>query len=103
MFYIRTADRLQRTASWIEGLDGGMDYLRDVIVADRLGICAELDAAMARHVEDYTDEWRATLEDPERLGRFVSFVNAPTTPDPSIAFEPERDQIKPVLLEVVTP
>ncbi|MDN3351418.1 nitrite reductase large subunit NirB [Actinomadura sp. DC4] len=103
MFYIRTADRLQRTATWLENLDGGMDYLRDVIVADRLGICAELDAAMARHVEDYTDEWRATLEDPARLRRFVSFVNAPGTPDPSIAFEPERDQIKPVLLEVVTP
>ena len=103
MFYVRTADRLQRTASWIENLDGGIEYLRDVIVSDRLGICAELDAAMARHVEDYTDEWRATLEDPERLRRFVSFVNAPATPDPSIAFEPERDQIKPVLLEVVTP
>jgi nitrite reductase (NADH) large subunit len=103
MFYVRTADRLQRTASWVESLDGGMEYLREVIVADRLGICAELDAAMARHVEDYTDEWRATLEDPERLRRFVSFVNAPGTPDPSIVFEPERDQIKPVLLEVVTP
>jgi len=103
MFYVRTADRLQRTAAWIESLDGGMDYLREVIVADRLGICAELDAAMARHVEDYTDEWRATLEDPARLRRFVSFVNAPGTPDPTIAFEPERDQIKPVLLEVVTP
>ncbi|GAB2845611.1 nitrite reductase large subunit NirB [Actinoallomurus bryophytorum] len=101
MFYIRTADRLQRTASWLEGLDGGIEYLREVIVADRLGICAELDAAMARHVEDYTDEWRATLEDPDRLRRFVSFVNAPGTPDPSIAFEPERDQIKPVLPEVV--
>jgi nitrite reductase (NADH) large subunit len=103
MFYVRTADRLQRTASWLESLDGGIEYLREVIVADRLGICAELDAAMARHVEDYTDEWRATLEDPERLRRFVSFVNAPGTPDPSIGFEPERDQIKPVLLEVVTP
>jgi nitrite reductase (NADH) large subunit len=101
MFYIRTADRLQRTASWLESLDGGIDYLREVIVADRLGICAELDAAMARHVEDYTDEWRATLEDPDRLRRFVSFVNAPGTPDPSIAFEPERDQIKPVMPEVV--
>jgi nitrite reductase (NADH) large subunit len=103
MFYIRTADRLQRTASWLESLDGGIEYLREVIVADRLGICAELDAAMARHVEDYTDEWRATVEDPERLRRFVSFVNAPGTPDPSIVFEPERDQIKPVLPEVVTP
>ncbi|MGH3379009.1 MAG: nitrite reductase large subunit NirB [Actinoallomurus sp.] len=103
MFYIRTADRLQRTASWLESLDGGIEYLRDVIVADRLGIGAELDAAMARHVEDYTDEWRATLDDPERLRRFVSFVNAPGTPDPSIGFEPEREQIKPIMLEVVTP
>lgn len=102
MFYIRTADRLQRTASWLESLDGGIEYLRDVIVADRLGICDSLDAAMARHVEDYSDEWRATLEDPERLSRFVSFVNAPGTPDPSIVFEPERDQIKPVIPEVVS-
>jgi nitrite reductase (NADH) large subunit len=101
MFYIRTADRLQRTASWLESLDGGIEYLRDVIVADRLGICDSLDAAMARHVADYTDEWRATLENPERLRRFVSFVNAPGTPDPSIVFAPERDQIKPVIPEVV--
>ena len=102
MFYIRTADRLQRTASWLEGLDGGLDYLREVIVDDRLGICAELDAAMDRHVEAYADEWRATLEDPDKLRRFVSFVNAPGAPDPSIAFAPERDQIKPVILEVVS-
>src|SRR4051812_6325461 len=74
MFYIRTADRLQRTASWIENLDGGMDYLRDVIVADRLGICAELDAAMARHVEDYTDEWRGKPEGPPTAPPFPSFV-----------------------------
>ncbi|SEG81526.1 nitrite reductase (NADH) large subunit [Thermomonospora echinospora] len=98
MFYIRTADRLQRTASWLEGLDGGIDYLREVIVEDRLGICAELDAAMERHVAAYSDEWRDTLADPDKLRRFVSFVNAPTVPDPSIAFAPERDQIKPVLL-----
>ena len=107
MFYIRTADRLQRTASWLESLEGGLDYLREVIVEDRLGICAELDAAMERHVASYSDEWRDVLEDADRLRRFVSFVNAPETPDPSIAFEPERDQIKPVLvagpqLEVVT-
>lgn len=100
MFYIRTADRLQRTATWLEALDGGVDYLREVIVDDRLGICADLDAAMARHVAAYSDEWRDTLDDPERLRRFVSFVNAPHTPDPSIAFEVERDQIKPLPLEV---
>jgi nitrite reductase (NADH) large subunit len=95
MFYIRTADRLQRTAGWLAALDGGLDYLRSVIVDDSLGLCAELDAAMARHVESYEDEWRATLEDPERLARFASFVNAPDTPDPTITFEVERGQPVP--------
>jgi nitrite reductase (NADH) large subunit len=95
MFYVRTADRLQRTAGWIEAMDGGLDYLRSVIVDDSLGICADLDAAMARHVESYADEWRATLEDPDRLRRFVSFVNAPDTPDPSISFSYERGQRVP--------
>ncbi|WP_336213421.1 nitrite reductase large subunit NirB [Nonomuraea sp. LPB2021202275-12-8] len=98
MFYIRTADRLQRTAAWVESLDGGLDYLRSVIIDDSLGICADLDAHMDRHVATYVDEWRATLEDPDKLGRFVSFVNAPGVPDPSIVFATERDQIKPVVL-----
>jgi nitrite reductase (NADH) large subunit len=95
MFYIRTADRLQRTASWLESLDGGLDYLRAVIVDDSLGLGAELDAAMARRVERYEDEWAAVLDDPQRLRRFVSFVNAPGTPDPSIAFVSERGQPRP--------
>lgn len=95
MFYIRTADRLQRTAAWLEGLDGDLDYLREVIMDDSLGIAAELDDAMARHVETYADEWRAALEDPDKLRRFVSFVNAPEEPDPSIVFVPERGQPRP--------
>ena len=99
MFYICTADRLQRTASWLEGLEGGLDYLRSVIVDDSLGICAELDAAMARHVASYADEWRATLTDPEKLRRFVSFVNAPDQPDPDIAFVTERGQVRPATAE----
>ena len=77
MFYIRTADRLERTAPWFAKLEGGMEYLRSVIVDDELGICDELDADMARHVETYECEWTATLNDPERLGHFVEFVNAP--------------------------
>ncbi|WP_328606589.1 nitrite reductase large subunit NirB [Amycolatopsis sp. NBC_00345] len=100
MFYVRTADRLQRTAPWIEEMDGGLDHLRAVIVDDRLGICEDLDAAMAKHVEGYTDEWRGVLEDPEKLGRFSSFVNAPGTPDPSISFREERAQKVPVMLGV---
>jgi nitrite reductase (NADH) large subunit len=95
MFYVRTADRLQRTAAWLEALDGGLDYLRAVIVDDSLGICADLDAAMAAHVASYVDEWRAVLDDPDKLRRFVSFVNEPQASDPSITFAVERDQPVP--------
>jgi nitrite reductase (NADH) large subunit len=97
MFYIRTADRLERTAAWLERLEGGLDHLRDVVVHDRLGLCDELEALMAAHVASYHDEWAETLNDPERLRRFVSFVNAPDAPDPSVKFVPERGQIKPDL------
>ncbi|MCT9821157.1 nitrite reductase large subunit NirB [Microbacterium sp. W1N] len=95
MYYIRTADRLQRTAPWVEALEGGLEGLREVIFDDSLGICDDLDAAMARHIEGYEDEWAATLADPEKLTRFQSFVNAPTTPDPSLAYVAERGQVRP--------
>ncbi|MBF5031524.1 MULTISPECIES: nitrite reductase large subunit NirB [unclassified Micromonospora] len=95
MYYIRTADRLQRTAAWIEAMDGGLDHLRSVLVDDSLGLCADLDASMARHVASYSDEWRDVLEDPDRLRRFTSFVNAPDVPDPSITFTQERGQPVP--------
>jgi nitrite reductase (NADH) large subunit len=95
MYYIFTADRLQRTAPWFQDLEGGLDELKRVIFDDSLGICADLDAAMARHVDMYEDEWKATLEDPAKLRRFASFVNAPTTPDPSLAYTAERGQPRP--------
>ncbi|MER6140411.1 nitrite reductase large subunit NirB [Streptomyces sparsogenes] len=97
MFYIRTADRLERTSAWLERIEGGLDHVRDVVVDDSLGLCAELEALMAEHVAGYRDEWAETLEDPERLRRFVSFVNAPGAPDPTVRFVPERDQMKPDL------
>ncbi|MEJ8634881.1 nitrite reductase large subunit NirB [Streptomyces sp. MS2.AVA.5] len=97
MFYIRTADRLERTSTWLERLEGGLEHLRDVVVHDSLGLCDELEALMAQHVAGYRDEWAETLRDPDRLRRFVSFVNAPDTPDPSVRFVPERGQIKPDL------
>jgi nitrite reductase (NADH) large subunit len=100
MFYIRTADRLQRTATWIESMEGGLDHVRDVVVDDSLGICDDLEQAMARHVADYADEWRGVLEDPVKLARFTSFVNAPGTPDPTISFRPERGQRVPVLMPI---
>jgi nitrite reductase (NADH) large subunit len=99
MYYIRTADRLQRTARWIEDLEGGLDHVRDVVVHDSLGLADELEQAMAKHVDTYEDEWAATLADPERLRRFRSFVNAPNVPDPSVARVEERGQFRPATAE----
>ena len=82
MFYVRTADRLERTATWINKLDGGIEYLRSVVIDDSLGLADELEADMARHVDGYECEWKATLAKPERLARFQHFVNTPT-PDPT--------------------
>ncbi|MCW2626748.1 MAG: NAD(P)H-dependent nitrite reductase, large subunit [Mycobacterium sp.] len=90
MFYIRTADRLQRTAPWVEGLgqpdQAGLDHLRDVVCNDSLGLAAEFEEAIARHVEGYACEWKGVLEDPDKLSRFVSFVNAPDVADPTVEF-----------------
>jgi nitrite reductase (NADH) large subunit len=100
MYYIRTADRLQRTARWQEELDGGIKHVEDVVVKDTLGIAADLEAAMAKHVDTYIDEWADTLKDPERLRRFRSFVNAPDQKDDSISFVPdERGQMRPATPE----
>ncbi len=95
MYYVRTADRLQRTAAWIESVDGGLDHVRAVVVDDVLGLGADLEADLAAHVASYADEWQTTLDDPDALRRFVSFVNAPETPDPSIGFVAERGQPRP--------
>jgi len=95
MYYLRTADKLQRTAPWLEALEGGIDGLYAVIMEDSLGLAADLDAAMARHVEGYRDEWAETLADPAKLARFDSFVNAPTTPDPGLGYVEERGQPRP--------
>ncbi|MEU3012433.1 nitrite reductase large subunit NirB [Nocardia asteroides] len=98
IFYIRTADRLQRTAPWQEALEGGMDYLKGVVCDDSLGIAADLEAAMAKHVDGYKDEWAAVLEDENKLSRFVSFVNAPDETDPTISFDDSGERKVPVLL-----
>ena len=96
MFYIRTADRLERTATWLNRLEGGIDHLRRVVLDDSLGIAEELEADMARHVASYECEWTATLADPQRRDRFRAFVNDPR-PDPSIRMVPERTQQRPAL------
>jgi nitrite reductase (NADH) large subunit len=97
MYYVRTADRLERTATWLNKLEGGLDHLKAVVLDDSLGICADLDADMARHVDTYECEWRATLDDPERMARFRPFLNS-DEPDDSLAYVRVRGQRQPVEL-----
>ena len=94
MFYIRTADRLQRTAVWLDNLEGGLDYLKQVVIGDELGIAAELEADMARVIDSYRCEWRKAIDDPQTLKRFRHFVNSERADD-NVVFSEERGQIRP--------
>lgn len=76
MYYIYTADRLQRTARWMEKLEGGLARLKEVILDDKLGICAELEKQMQFLVDSYQDEWKAVVEDPEKRAYFKQFINS---------------------------
>jgi len=94
MFYVRTADRLQRTSTWRESLEGGLAYLKDVLLHDSLGLGAELEAQMQQVVDTYACEWKAAVSDPATRQRFRSFVNS-DQPDEHIVFVEERGQIRP--------
>ncbi|NDJ16684.1 nitrite reductase large subunit NirB [Myxacorys almedinensis] len=94
MFYIRTANRLERTATWFNKLEGGMDYLQRVVIHDALGICADLEAEMAHQVATYECEWKDAIDDPAKLKRFRHFVNA-DHPDPNVIRVEERGQLRP--------
>ena len=98
MFYISTADRLQRTSVWMDNLEGGLDYLKQVVIEDSLGIAAELEEQMSHIVDSYQCEWKATIEDPERMKRFVQFVNTDAQ-DEKIVFVQERGQPRPATEE----
>ncbi len=94
MFYVRTADRLQRTSVWLENLEGGLDYLRAVVCDDSLGIAASLETDMQAIVANYECEWKKAVEDPKTLRRFRHFVNDDRA-DPDVLFVEERGQIRP--------
>jgi nitrite reductase (NADH) large subunit len=96
MYYIRTADRLQRTAPWVESLPGGLDHVREVVCEDSLGLAQEFEAAMERHVQNYKCEWKGVLEDPDKMSRFVSFVNAPDAVDSTVTFTERSGRKVPV-------
>jgi nitrite reductase (NADH) large subunit len=94
MFYIRTADRLERTAWWFNKLEGGLDYLKSVIIDDHLGICAELESEMQHVVNTYQDEWKTAVNDPQKRKQFRAFINSEDA-DPSVVKTNERGQPRP--------
>lgn len=98
MFYIRTGDRLQRTSTWMSNMEGGLEYLQDVIINDRLNLVEELEKEMALVINTYECEWKNSLEDPEKRKRFTHFVNADDK-DSNVVFVKERNQIRPAKLE----
>ena len=99
MFYIETADRLQRTSVWRENLEGGLDYLKQVIIEDRLGVATELEQRMQHIVDHYQDEWKTAITDPTIRARFQTFINvhdATQQADPNIQHVKVRGQIRPM-------
>ena len=98
MFYVRTADRLQRTSVWRDNMEGGLVYLKKVVIDDSLGLGAELEADMQRVVDTYACEWKAAIDDPETRKRFRHFVNSDSL-DQNIVFLSERGQIRPASFE----
>jgi len=94
MFYVRTADRLQRTSVWRENLEGGLQYLIDVVVDDHLGVAEELEADMQHVIDTYECEWKKAVTDPETRKRFRHFVNSDES-DSTVSFVEERGQIRP--------
>ena len=95
MFYVRSADRLQRTSVWVESLEGGLGYLQEVVIEDSLGLAVELENQMLRVVDTYQCEWKTTIEDPEQLKRFQTYVNSDAA-DSDVIFVRERGQRRPI-------
>jgi len=94
MFYIKTADPLTRTATWLNKMDGGMSYLKNVVINDSLGLAIELEVTMQQHINTYECEWKAAIETPDMRKRFNHFVNAPMEKDPTVIFDTMREQVK---------
>ena len=94
MFYIKTADPLTRTATWLNKMEGGLSYLKNVVINDSLGIGASLEEEMQTLINSYHCEWKEVVNSPELRKRFAHFINAPEEKDPTVQFEPMREQLK---------
>ncbi|MFT2010670.1 nitrite reductase large subunit NirB [Pontibacter sp. 13R65] len=94
MFYIKTADPLTRTATWLNKMEGGLSYLKNVVINDSLGINEQLEEEMQALINNYHCEWKEVVENPELRKQFNHFVNAPEEKDPYVQFDTMREQVK---------
>lgn len=94
MFYVKTADRLQRTSTWMMNLEGGIDYLREVVIEDSLGLCETFEKEMQTVIDTYQCEWKTTVDNEAKAKTFNAFVNSDKG-DSQIVFVPERNQVRP--------
>ena len=94
MFYIKTADPLTRTATWLNKMEGGLDYLKEVIVNDSLGIGHQLESEMTELIANYECEWKKVVESPELRAQFKHFVNSEEA-DSTLVFAEVRGQKNP--------
>jgi nitrite reductase (NADH) large subunit len=94
IFYVRTAARLQRTSVWMENMEGGLDYLKAVVIDNKLGLCEQLEQQMQHVINTYHCEWKATINDESKLKRFRHFINSDQMDD-NVIFVEERGQLRP--------
>lgn len=94
IYYIRTADKVTRTSTWVEKLEGGIEHVRKVVVEDSLGLGAEFEGAMQALVDSYQCEWAAVVNDPEQRAAFQHFANT-DDPDDAVFYVDQRGQRRP--------
>ena len=99
MFYVRTADKLQRTSVWLESLEGGLDYLKQVVIEDSLELCEQLEQQMSHVINSYQCEWKSTVESEEKLRKFRPFINHQEG-SMALPYQRIREQRIPVVQEL---
>ena len=100
MFYVRTANHRVRTAAWLKDLDGGIEFLKKVVIDDHLGINDELEKEVEHLLGTYQCEWKEVLDNPELRQQFQQYLNGTGEEAYDQSFErvKMRDQFRPALL-----
>lgn len=94
MYYIRTADKLQRTSVWMDKIEGGIEHVKNVVIFDSLGLCEQLEADIQKLIDGYICEWKDAVDSPEKRARFRHF-SGDDLASPPAPMVPVRGQTHP--------